>query len=161
MELDKGKTHPQINTGSMQISEVSAIKHFTLSYLAIKKIPEQYSSIVLDDFMPEMYRFMAELLDINTESMKENLVISQIGAGILTLVNKLTQKDGEFVMDSPPLMLSEKMKKALDEFLIEPLLELVDDKKGASVQGMIQGLGSDSHFTQKVTKITKETDESK
>ena len=97
--------------------------------------------------MPEMFRFTAELFDIDTESMKEKFVITQIGSGIVSLINNLTQKDGQFVMDQPPLMLPEKMKSALDEFLLEPLDELVDDKKEAAVQGMIQGLGSKSHFT--------------
>ena len=111
--------------------------------------------------MPELFRFTAEIFDIDTENTKEKFVFTQIGSGILASIKKLTQKDGQFVMDQPPLMLPKKMKEVLEECLLEPLNELVDDKKGVAVQGMIQGLGSVSHFTQKVTKVTKETDESK
>ena len=111
--------------------------------------------------MPEIYRFTAEIFDINTESIKEKFVFTQLESGFFNLITKLTKKDGQFIMDQPPVMLPGKMKSILDEHLVEPLNELVDDNKGFAVQDMIQGLGSKSHFTQKITKVTKETDESK
>ena len=126
MELDNEKEIPITN--SVSISHKSVIKHLTQLHLAIKKIPQQFSLIIQGNFMPEMFRFSAEIFDINTESFKEKFVINQIGSGFLTLINKLTRKDGRFVMEQPPLLHPEKMKSVLDEYLLEPLVELVDDK---------------------------------
>ena len=161
MELDAEKGIPLSNTGSVSFTHKSVIKHLTQLLLGIKKLPENCSSIVQDDLMPEMFRFSAEIFDIDTESIKEKFVFSQLESGFYMLINKLTLKDGQYIMDQPPLLLPGKMKSVLDEYLLEPLVELVDDKKGVAVQGMVQGLGSKSHFTQKITKVTKETDESK